>query len=259
MAQKIIKLYNMLLEEVPYFTSYLNLLGYSFGLLQKYKKNGWLDSPYKSVYIKPKGTISPLGIIYALQVQKNMKVHIGGISSLILKGISEQVYPITELKTYYVISLKRIFVPKWINKFCIDNNCKLRFIQQSIFKKDFYLVSFKYNKMNISISSTERAVFEMLSLIKTKNDYFDALKYFELLGELRADVVKHLLKECNSIKAKRLFLYLSEIYGKKYLEKIDKESINLGKGVRKIVNDGGKSVYIKNYNIEIPKGGYFNE
>jgi hypothetical protein len=253
MANKIIELYKILSDEIPYFSSYLMELGYSYSLLQKYKKRGWIESLYKSVYIKPGSAISPLGIIYALQKQKNMKIHIGGTTALILKGISEQIYSIKEMKNFHILSSMRIFVPKWIKKFCSKNNLELNFKQLDIFKFEIGLTSFNYNKMNITISSTERAVLEMLSLIRTRNDYFDTLKYFELIGELRANVVMKLLENCRSIKSKRLFLYLSERYNKEYLQKINKNSIILGNGPRRIINDGSKSVYIQKYDIEIPR------
>jgi len=252
MANKIIELYKILYDEIPYFSSYLMELGYSYSLLQKYKKRGWIESPYKSVYIKPGSYISPLGIIYSFQNQKNMKIHIGGTTALILKGISEQVYSISEMKNYYILSPVRIFVPKWIKRFCSKNNLKLNFKQLDIFEFEIGLTSFNYNKMNITISSTERAVLEMLSLIRTRNDYFDTLKYFELIGELRANVIMKLLENCRSIKSKRLFLYLSERYNKEYLQKINKNSIILGNGPRRIINEGSKSVYIQKYDIEIP-------
>ncbi len=253
MKNKLIELYKILSDGVPYFSSYLIELGYSYSLLQKYKKRGWLESPYKSVYIKPGSRISPLGIIYAFQNQKNMKIHIGGITALILKGISEQIYPTEEMKKFYILYSMRIFVPKWVKRFCKKNNMDLNFKQLDIFKLEIGLTSFNYNKMNINISSTERAVLEMLSLIRTRNDYFDALKYFELVGELRTNVVVELLNNCRSIKSKRLFLYLSERYDKEYFKKINKNSIILGNGPRRIINDGSKSVYIQKYDIEIPQ------
>ncbi|MCD6246287.1 type IV toxin-antitoxin system AbiEi family antitoxin domain-containing protein [candidate division WOR-3 bacterium] len=254
---KITNLYRMLYDEIPYFSSYLKSLGYDYGLLHKYKTRGWLDSPYKSVYVKPGGHISPLGIVYALQTQKNMNIHIGGISALILKGISEQVYNINELRNLHILSTKRIFVPQWVKKFAKEHNLKLNFMQNNIFKSEIGLTYFHYNKMEIMISSTERAVMEMLSMIRTRSDYFDALKYFELTGELRGEKLLGLLKNCNSVKCKRLFLYLSEKYEKDYIKKIDRNVIDLGRGTRRIINDKGKSVYIRDYDIEIPRETIF--
>jgi hypothetical protein len=218
MANKIIELYKILSDDIPYFSSYLMELGYSYSLLQKYRKRGWIESLYKSVYVKPGSAISPLGIVYALQKQKNMKIHIGGTTALIFKGISEQIYSIKEMKNFHILASMRIFVPKWIKKYCSKNNLELNFKQLDIFKFEIGLTSFNYNKMNITISSTEK-----------------------------------LLENCRSIKSKRLFLYLSERYNKEYLQKINKNSIILGNGPRRIINDGSKSVYIQKYDIEIPR------
>jgi tRNA-binding EMAP/Myf-like protein len=47
-----------------------------------------------------------------------------------------------------------------------------------------------------------------------------------------------LLENCNSIKVKRLFLFLAESYQHPWLKKINRAKIDLGQGKRVIVKGG---------------------
>ena len=60
------------------------------------------------------------------------------------------------------------------------------------------------------ISSPELAAMEMLYLIPNEQSFDEALKITEGLTTLRPQLVQSLLEECNSVKVKRLFLFMSE-------------------------------------------------
>ena len=72
----------------------------------------------------------------------------------------------------------------------------------------------------------------------------------EGLLNLRPTEVQTLLEHCNSVKVKRLFLYMADKAGHAWLKYIDKTKINLGSGDRSLIKDG---IYIKNYGIVVPK------
>ena len=67
---------------------------------------------------------------------------------------------------------------------------------------------------------------------------------------LRPKVVQSLLENCNSIKVKKLFLYLAEKCNLPWLTKLDLDQINLGGGKRKI-GEGG--VFDSKYMISVPQ------
>ena len=71
----------------------------------------------------------------------------------------------------------------------------------------------------------------------------------EGLTNLRPKLVQKLLQECNSIKVKRLFLYLSEKANHTWLQFIDPSFVDIGNGNRRITEGG---TYISKYQITIP-------
>ena len=81
-------------------------------------------------------------------------------------------------------------------------------------------------------------------LIKSTNQIFEGLL------NLRPKLLQELLENCNSIKVKRLFLYMASKVNHQWLEFVDRSKIELGTGDRVIVKGG---VYISKHRISIPK------
>ena len=72
----------------------------------------------------------------------------------------------------------------------------------------------------------------------------------EGLANLRPQLVEQLLKECTSIKVKRLFLYMADKVRHQWLPFVDQSNLELGKGDRSIAPNG---VYIAKFKIIVPK------
>jgi hypothetical protein len=75
----------------------------------------------------------------------------------------------------------------------------------------------------------------------------------ENLVTLRVEIVQQLLVICQSVKVKRLFMYMSEKCGHPWVSEIDTQSIYLGKGKRMVVQGG---MYDKKYHITVPRNYY---
>jgi hypothetical protein len=65
---------------------------------------------------------------------------------------------------------------------------------------------------------------------------------------LRPKLVSELLECCNSIKVKRLFLFLAEHYNHTWVRSISK--VDLGSGKRLVVKNG---CFDRKYGITVPK------
>jgi hypothetical protein len=91
---------------------------------------------------------------------------------------------------------------------------------------------------------------EMLYYVPQKQAFEEAAKIFEFLTSLRPDVVQVLLESVNSIKVKRLFLYIAEKQNHSWFKSLKLDGINLGSGKRVIEKNG---VLDQQYNITIPK------
>lgn len=91
---------------------------------------------------------------------------------------------------------------------------------------------------------------ECLYLTPKDQSLVEAYEIMEGLVNLRPKMVQNLLEGCNSIKVKRLFLYMAEKAGHKWLQFVDRKKVSLGQGDRSIVPNG---VYVSKHRISIPK------
>ncbi|MGH7808572.1 MAG: type IV toxin-antitoxin system AbiEi family antitoxin domain-containing protein, partial [Thermodesulfobacteriota bacterium] len=90
---------------------------------------------------------------------------------------------------------------------------------------------------------------EMLYYVPSKQGYDEASKIMESLLSLRPEIVQELVERCNSVKVKRLFLYIAEKHKLPWFSKLNLDRVDLGSGKRVIVENG---VLDKKYKITVP-------
>lgn len=100
------------------------------------------------------------------------------------------------------------------------------------------------------IASPERAILECLYLTPEKLDLLETYQILSGLVNLRPSTLQKLLEGCNSIKVKRLFLYMSNKANHQWAQFLELSTIDLGQGERSIVKNG---VYDPNYHITVPR------
>lgn len=81
---------------------------------------------------------------------------------------------------------------------------------------------------------------------------YDATELMEDLRQFRPPIVQSLLKNCNSIKVKRFFLYFVERFWSKWLPKLDLKKINLGQGKR-VIGRGERYKYNAKHRLSLPE------
>ena len=145
-------------------------------------------------------------------------------------------------------------LPKWISEKVFPENifkiCKTSSFGDSINQRSFGVIEREFDGIKILLASPERAILEVLYLVPTKQTFEEAFLLMEGLTNLRPDVVQKLLKNCNSIKVKRLFLYMAEKNNHPWISGLNLKKIDLGSGKRKI-GDGG--VFDSKYQLSVPK------
>ena len=102
---------------------------------------------------------------------------------------------------------------------------------------------------SIKVSAPERAMMEVLYLVPRKESYEEAKLLMEGLSALRPELVQALLKNCRSIKVKRLFMHLAETCNLSWVTKLDTRKVSFGKGKRVVVKGGH---FDSKYNISVP-------
>jgi hypothetical protein len=222
--------------------------GYTKDLLKKYVKSEWLDSLGYGAFKLHEDDVKWWGGLSSLQKVKNISIRPAGKTALELNGYTHYLS-----KNMIKIQLFGSYgekLPKWYTK---QEWMKItNYIQTNLFGDNVrsYLSDTEIQSIRLKISSPELAAMEMLYLIPKKQSFDEANKIMEGLTTLRPNLLQDLLENCNSVKVKRLFLYLAEKNKHPWFEDLTVGRVDLGSGKRVIVKDGRLD---KKYNITVPK------
>ena len=244
--QKINQLLNSQPSGVVYLSSWLAENGFSTQLINRYKKSNWLYSIGTGAWMRVGEKPTYQGAIYALQKQSESSVHIGGRTALALLGKAHYL----ELSTQQIILFggSKEKLPTWFSKY--NWGLKVNYFSSSFLPPKVGLETLEQNTFSLQISNPIRALLECLYLAPKKQELMECYEIMEGLNNLRPKQVQELLEQCNSIKVKRLFLYMAEKAKHDWFNYINLEKIDIGKGKRSIVKNG---VFISKYGITIPK------
>jgi len=243
---------NQLIRKWPRGTvataSYLKRQGFTYDLLTKYRRSGWIKSFGQGAYILPEDRVEWFGALYAVQSQLELEIHAGGKTVLELKGFGH--YVSEETRTLFLYAQPRVILPAWFS----GERLGLRLVvtRTSLFPPDSHegFSEWKEREFSVRISSPERAAMEMLHLVPEKISFEESLLIMESLVTLRPEIVQKLLEICRFVKVKRIFMYMAEKHGHPWMEKLDRSRIDLGRGKRSIVSGGELDL---KYQITVPK------
>lgn len=254
MGKKLIQITKIMKPGVVYTSQYLREKGYSSQLLAKYKDSGLIKSPHKGIYLLDGTNPTVYDLVYTLQAIMNKDAHISAQSALSIKGITEQLDMDTSPMTIQLNTTKAFKKPKWLKNIEKQYGYSIHIRQSNLFDDKYCLINqMEVQNRLLSISDIERAVFEMISDIKTSQEFYQLENVFESLPGLRQHQVKYLISNCKSIKVKRLMLYFSEKYLPGVFKELYNMSIDMGKGIRTISDDTSNTKYIKKLGLIIPK------
>jgi hypothetical protein len=220
-----------------------------FGIQQrtahKYAQSGSLKKIGAGVFARTNDRIHWAGAVRAMQEELNFDLHIAGSTALYLQGLSHNI----ALGNFInLITYKKRILPKWVQK----NNWRIKFAlkRSSMFKTDLNYEEKEIQGIKIKISSRELAILEFISDMELTKSFESIENQLTGLTTLRSKVIQQLLENCQSIKVKRVFLYLSEQLNLPYFSKLNIASIDLGSGKRTITKNGKLN---KKYLITVPK------
>lgn len=227
-------------------SNWLAAHGYSHGLQQRYRESRWLESIGQGAMIRAGDQVGYEGAIYALQEQTSSTIHPGGKTALAYLGKTH--YLEMKVKTVTLFGSQGEKLPIWFGK--RDWGVRIDYHQTSFLPGDLGLTKFELKNFSIKISGAARAMMECLYLSREKQDLIECYELMEGLNNLRPDQVQTLLEKCQSVKVKRLFLYLAEKAGHSWGNFLNLAQIDLGNGKRSIVKGG---VFVEKYQITVPK------
>lgn len=234
--------------------------GFSSSLRSQYVSAGWLDQPARGVFRRERGDLRWEQVVISLQTLLEFPVVLGGRTALELQGYAH--FLSHEQREVHLYGQKPL--PGWMSKLPLDQE----FIfhkSTRLFRNDRItrgLTSLSWNartneslsndpihgSMNrlpwgqwnwpLTVSTPERALFELLDELPRKESFHLADKLVEGLASLSPNRLQKLLADCHNVKVKRLFFFFANRHKPAWLKRIDRESVDLGKGDRMLVRGG---------------------
>ncbi len=243
---KINKLLSALPSGIVLQSSWLAEQGYSLDLQKRYRKSNWFTTIGTGAMIRSSDHVSLEGALYALQQQSSFSLHPGGRTALSYLGKAH--YLELSAKKVTLFGLRKEHLPKWFTMH--DWGVTIDYHPTAFLPPDLGLEPYEFKNFSIKISGAVRAMMECLYLAPDEQDLMECLQVMEGLNNVRPNQVQALLEQCQSIKVKRLFLFMAEKVGHSWLKYLKTDKIDLGKGKRSVVKNG---VYDDKYQITIPK------
>ena len=230
-----------------YTQSYLSKMGYYHDLVKSYRRNNWLESLGGGAYKLAGDTIDLPGGVHTLQQQLNLPIHIGGRTALEMGGYAH--YARFGRNKCFLFTTEIIRLPRWFSNYTWEMDIQFKTSNMFPPGMETGFTKYKHKDFTVKISAPERACMEMLYYVPGMQGFDEALKIMENLPNLRPGIVQELLENCNLIKVKRLFLFMAEKTNAPWLNELNQDRVNLGKGKRSIVTNGH---FNKKYQITIP-------
>ncbi|MDB5582369.1 MAG: hypothetical protein JWR80_7545 [Bradyrhizobium sp.] len=227
-------------------TPHLRALGISAQDTQNYVSSHWLESVGRGAFKRPRETVSWQGALYSVQSQLRLPIHIAALTALEMTG--NEHYLRLEQSTAYLFSPHGVTLPLWFTRHW---GASVRHIQSKLLPSDVGLTERPSAEgYRLKTASPERAILEMLHLAPRHFDLVEAATIMEGLTTLRPQLVQTLLEACQSIKVKRLFLYLAERAELPVMRHLDVARVDLGVGDRSLVRMGR---YVPKYQLLLPR------
>ncbi|MBP9708923.1 MAG: type IV toxin-antitoxin system AbiEi family antitoxin [Oligoflexales bacterium] len=213
----------------------------------KYSESGALKKIGTGIFSRPHDKLSWLGAVRAMQNELGLNLHVGGVSALEVLGSAHNLQIAKRPKIDLIVAQKTV-IPKWVKK----NDWGVDFLirRSNLITPPLAFLPFSEHGISIAISSREQAILEMLDSLDLSAGFETAENYLSGLLNLRPEIMQGLLERCQSVKVKRVFLYLSESLELPVFKKLFHDRINLGKGKRVIVKGG---CYNAKYKITVPR------
>ena len=224
-------------------------------LVSTYRKGAWLKRIGQGAFVRFDENVDWTGALFALQEQMNLPVHAGGKTALFLKGYAHFL-PMGKRPAVFLFGAHATKLPAWFQGH--DWGVNIHYSMTNLFplKGDCGFTTHDLESYSVRISAPERAIMEVLYLVPQKQSFEEAGLLMEGLTTLRPQFVQELLERCNSIKVKRLFLFMAMHYNHSWTDKLNLSKVDLGEGKR-LIAKGGR--YDKKYRITVPESFYEEE
>ncbi len=198
-------------------------MGISADLAVHYVRAGWLLRLARGVFLRPG---EPLALYPALKLleRKFTGFHVGGKTALDWYGIRQYVSQEERLTSF---GWQAAELPEWFTSvFPAEYHRKRLFDEQP--QALLHCTPFENAASAPQTSEPERALLELLSEVGVRQPLTEVRELMEGAYNLRANVLKTLLRQCSSVKTVRLCLQLGKELSLPWVGQLDPEELPTG-------------------------------
>ena len=220
---KLNRLYAQTVAGTPVTSEDLASLGISADLAVHYVRAGWLNRLARGVFVRQ--SEAP-GLHPSLRLLERMipGFHVGGKTALNWYGVRHYVAQQETLHLYGSVAAK---LPAWfVERFAAEYHRKRLFAEPP--DKLLHVAPFEERSDGPQVSAPERAILELLSEVGVRQPLQGARELMESAYNLRADMLRELLKCCTNVKTVRLCLQLGREFSLSWIKKLDPAELPTG-------------------------------
>lgn len=253
-------------------TAWLERHAYYRQLRNHYVSAGWLERLAPRVYRRPGGKLHWEQVVISMQNLLGLPLIVGGRTALELQGFAH----------YLSASIREVHLygpdaaPSWLRALplpqrFVHHNSERLFRDEPVARalaalswrpgqdgphaRDaihgaFKAIPWGADEWPITVSTPERAIFEWLDELPTKESFHQVDALFSGLSTLSPRRLQKLLADCRSVKVKRLFFFFADRHPHRWRNQVKPEAFDLGQGDRMLVK-GGK--LDRRYRITVPE------
>jgi len=217
------RLYSQTVAGTPLTSADLSALGVSADLAVHYVRAGWLNRLARGVFVR---TGEEPELYASLRLLERMipGFHVGGKTALNWYGVHHYVAQQERLHLYGLEAMK---LPDWFTeRFSVEYHRKRLFTES--LEKPLHVAPLEGRDSGPLVSAPERALLELLSEVGVRQPLQEAKELMESAYNLRADVLRELLKLCTSVKTVRLCLQLGRESSLPWVQKLDPAELPTG-------------------------------
>jgi hypothetical protein len=252
--------------------AWLGAHGYSTALRHQYIASGKLEQPARSVYRRPRGSLSWQQAVISLQTLLGRSLAVGGLTALELQGFAH--YLARQTTDIHLYGPEP--PPNWLANLAMgvcfhyhnshrlfpDSPAPPSFASLPAIEGDggsllstdaqahFLVMPWGHWNWPLVLSTPERALLELLDELPDRESFHQIDMVVQGLTNLRPRRLQELLGACNSVKVKRLFFFFADRHQHAWRKRLDQEAVYLGQGKR-VVAKGG--MLDPRYQITVPR------
>ncbi len=253
-------------------SAWLEERGYSRSLRNQYVHAGWLERPASKLFRRPGENLRWEQVVLSLQNLLGIPFIVGGRTALELQGFAH--YLSHEVREVHLYGHGK--PPGWLKKLevgprFITHNSERLFSNdpttvgltsvmrdvrispessQNELDDSLKQISWGHSIWPITVSTPERAIFELLDELPNHESFQQVDALFSGLSGLSPRRLQKLLHTCKSVKVTRLFFFFADRHHHRWRNQLFHGDFELGSGKRELVKGGRLD---KTYNITVPE------